>query len=89
MKSQTQFNTGNMPCNETNPGGGSVVVYLLFVCCCTHCLWGLSVRSLVLDFSFGLEYLVSFPVSQSSPWEERACCFFLLCSECHVAVIVL
>ena len=58
---------------------------LFIVCCCSHCLLGFSVRSL---FCFAvLCVLSSFAII--SLGKRKLVALLLLCSECHVAVIVL
>ena len=42
----------------------------------------------MLGLCFVLWWFVSFLVQQSTRWEERAGCFTLICSECHVVVII-
>ena len=59
---------------------------MLFIhCCCSHCLWGFSVGSM-LCFAV-LCALSSFAIILLGKREPVA--LLLLCSECHVTVIVL
>ena len=61
---------------------GTAVVYFLF-CCCSHCFFGVNVRTL-LCFAV-LCVLYGFVVIS----QRELLALLLLCSECHVAVIIL
>ena len=64
---------------------GEGLLFLIIVCCCSHCLWGFSVRFL---FCFAvLRVLSSFAIILLGKRELVA--LLLLCSERQVAVIVL
>ena len=65
--------------------GGDSIVILFIVCCCSHCLWGFSVRSLV--YFAMLRVVSSFAIISLGKRELVA--MLLLCSEYHVAVVVL
>ena len=55
------------------------------VCCCSHCFWGFSVRSLFCFAVFCV--LSSFEIISHGKREQAA--LLLLCSDCYVVVIVL
>ena len=58
--------------------------FLFIVCCCPHCLWRLSVRSL---FCFVVHFVLS-SFAIISLGKRELVALLLLCSECHAAVIL-